>query len=151
MLTIDYPKEIEILMVEDNLGDIRLTQEAIKRNKLRVRLRFVLDGVEAMAYLKKEGNYSTVHRPDIILLDLNLPKKNGKEVLNEIKSDETLKCIPVVILTSSPAEEDVIKSYQLQANCFISKPIDLDSFIEIIHSIEHYWLSIVKLPPNHHF
>lgn len=137
---------IEILMIEDNPGDVRLTQEALKENKMYNCLHVVRDGVEAMAFLRQEGEYADAPRPDLILLDLNLPRKDGREVLAEIKADENLKRIPVVILTSSQAEEDVLKTYNLHANCYVTKPVDLDQFIRVVKSIEEFWLTIVKLP-----
>ena len=139
-------KEIEILLVEDNPGDVRLTQEAFKTGKVHNTLHVVWDGEEAMAFLNREGDYKDAPRPDIILLDLNLPKKDGREVLKDIKSDENLKNIPVVVLTTSSAEEDILKSYNLHANCYITKPVDPDKFLTIVHYIEDFWLSIVKLP-----
>ena len=135
-----------ILMVEDNIGDIRLTQETIKRNKLRVELNVVMDGVEAISYLRQEGKYKNAVRPDIILLDLNLPKMDGREVLAEIKSDPELKIIPVVILTSSEADEDILKSYSLHANCYITKPVDFSQFNKVVNMLEDFWFAIVKLP-----
>jgi len=141
-------KPIEILIVDDNEGDVRLAVEAFKRNKIRNRLHSVEDGVEAMKFLRKEGKYSNALRPDLILLDLNLPKKDGREVLEEIKNDDNLKSIPVVILTISKSEEDILKTYNLHANCFITKPIDLKQFIKVVNSIENFWLTIVKLPSN---
>ncbi len=143
-------KPIDILLVEDNPGDVRLTQEALKEAKVRNDLYVVNDGVEAMAFLRKQGVYKGVPRPDMILLDLNLPKKNGHEVLTEIKSDDDLKRIPVVMLTISKAEEDIIKSYNLYANCFITKPVDLDQFLTVVKSIEDFWLTVVKLPNGSH-
>ncbi len=143
-------KPIDILLVEDNPGDVRLTQEALKEAKVRNDLYVVNDGVEAMAFLRKQGVYKGVPRPDMILLDLNLPKKNGHEVLAEIKSDDDLKRIPVVMLTISKAEEDIIKSYNLYANCFITKPVDLDQFLTVVKSIEDFWLTVVKLPNGSH-
>jgi chemotaxis family two-component system response regulator Rcp1 len=137
---------IEILLVEDNPGDARLAKEALKESKLMNNLSFAEDGVEAMNFLYKKGKYSKAPRPDLIILDLNLPKKDGREVLEEIKTNEDLKRIPVVILTISKAEEDILKTYNLHANCFISKPIDLDQFIKVVKSIEDFWLTIVKLP-----
>ncbi|MBE0647794.1 MAG: response regulator [Bacteroidales bacterium] len=137
---------IDILLVEDNPGDARLAKEALKDSKLRNNLFIVDDGELAMKFLKKEAPYEDVPRPDLILLDLNLPKKDGKEVLKEIKTDEDLKRIPVVILTMSKSEEDIFKSYNLHANCFITKPIDFDQFIKVVQSIENFWLTIVKLP-----
>lgn len=139
-------KIIEILLVEDNPGDVRLTQEAFKEGKMLNRLHVVEDGMEAMALLNQEGNYADVPCPDLILLDLNLPKKDGREVLAEIKANAHLKRIPVVILTTSRSEADILKTYDLNANCYITKPVDLDKFIKIVKSIEEFWLSIVKLP-----
>lgn len=144
--TIYYP--VEILLVEDNPGDVRLTQEALKEGKVRNNLNVVANGAEAMAYLRQQGQFRDASRPDIVLLDLNLPKKNGCEVLAEIKQDSDLKRIPVVILTTSQADEDVLKSYNLHANCYIVKPVDLDQFIQVVQSIEDFWLSIIKLPPR---
>ncbi len=139
-------KEIEILLVEDSLGDARLTIEAMEENKISNRMHHVKDGVEAMDFLHKQGEYSDVSRPDLILLDLNMPKMDGREVLQQIKQDDDLKRIPVVILTTSQAEEDIVKSYDLNANCYISKPVDLDQFLEVIKSINNFWLSVVSLP-----
>jgi CheY-like chemotaxis protein len=139
-------KPIEILLVEDNPGDVRLTQEALKENKVCNTMSVVEDGLEAIAFLHQEGNYSDAPRPDLILLDLNLPKKDGREVLAEIKNDPDLKRIPVVVLTTSKAEEDIIRMYDNYANCYITKPVDLDEFISIIKSIENFWVNIVKLP-----
>lgn len=136
---------IEILLVEDNLPDIRLTIEALKDAKVRNNLHVVHDGVEAMAFLNKEGEFKSKPRPDLILLDLNLPRKDGREVLSLIKADKNLEHIPVVILTTSQAEEDILKSYHLRANAFITKPVDLDSFFKVIKSIEQFWLEIVRL------
>lgn len=139
---------VEILLVEDNLGDIRLTQVALKDSKIANTLNVVKDGVDALAYLRREGPFANAVRPDIILLDLNLPRKDGREVLEEIKADETLRRIPVVVLTTSSADEDIVRSYNLHANCFITKPVDLNSFVTIVKSIEHFWFQIVKLPPG---
>ena len=139
-------KVVEILLVEDNPGDVRLTQEAFKEGKLINNLSVVGDGVEAMAFLRKEEKYADVPRPDLILLDLNMPKKDGREVLAEIKKDPDLKHIPVIILTTSQAEQDILKSYNLHANCYITKPVDLDQFNAVVKSIKDFWLSIVKLP-----
>jgi chemotaxis family two-component system response regulator Rcp1 len=139
-------REIEILLVEDNPGDARLTTEALKEAKVRNKLCHIDDGVEALAYLRREGKYANAHRPDLILLDLNLPRKDGREVLAEIKVDERLKRIPVVILTTSQAEEDILKAYNLNANCYVSKPVDLDQFIKVVRTINDFWLTIVKLP-----
>lgn len=141
-------KSIEILLVEDNPGDVRLTEEGLKDGKARYRLTVVPDGVEALAYLRKEGKYGAATRPDLILLDLNLPKKDGREVLGEIKVDEELKTIPVVILTTSRAEQDIRKSYGLHANCYVTKPVDLDRFMTVVRSIEDFWLTVVTLPPK---
>ena len=141
-------RPIEILMVEDNPGDVRLTIEALKEGKVRNNLTTVEDGEAAMKFLRRQGPYSKVPRPDLVLLDLNLPKKNGREVLAEIKDDPDLKRIPVVILTVSEAEQDIIKSYNLHANCYITKPVNLEQFIKVVRSIEDFWLSIVMLPPR---
>jgi chemotaxis family two-component system response regulator Rcp1 len=138
---------IDILMVEDNPGDARLTQEALKESKMLNNLHHVRDGVEAMSFLRREGKYGDAPIPDIILLDLNLPRKDGREVLAELKEMPRLKNIPVVVLTTSDAEQDILMSYDLHANCYITKPVDLEKFIEIIRGIENFWLSIVKLPP----
>ncbi|MHB9072790.1 MAG: response regulator [Desulfobaccales bacterium] len=135
-------------MVEDNPGDVRLTVEALKEGKVRNNFRTVEDGVEAMAFLRRQGPYADAPRPDLILLDLNLPKKNGREVLAEIKEDPELRRIPVVILTVSQAEQDIVKSYNLHANCYITKPVDLDQFLEVVKSIENFWLTVVMLPPR---
>ncbi len=142
----EFGRLVEILLVEDNPGDVRLTQEAFKENKLRNSLNVVEDGLEAMLFLRRVGKYADASRPDLILLDLNLPKKDGREVLAEIKEDPDLKSIPVVVLTTSKAEEDVIKSYNLHANCYVTKPVDLEQFIAVVKSIEDFWLTIVKLP-----
>jgi CheY-like chemotaxis protein len=141
-------RPIEVLLVEDNPGDVRLTREALKESKLLINMRVVADGVEALAFLRREGKYANTSRPDLILLDLNLPKQDGREVLAVIKSDENLRRIPVVVLTVSQAEEDILKSYNLNANCYINKPVDLDRFIRVVKSIEDFWLTIVKLPPD---
>ena len=139
-------KAIEILLVEDNPGDVRLTIEAFKEGQISNNLHVVKDGVEAMAFLRRKGSYAAVVHPDLILLDLNLPKKAGSEVLAEIKADEELKRIPVVILTTSNADEDILKAYNLHANCYIAKPLDLEQFVRVIKLIEDFWLTIVKLP-----
>jgi len=139
---------INILLVEDNAGDVRLTQEALKEGKVRNKLHVVRDGVEALAFLRKEGQHADAPRADIILLDLNLPKKDGREVLAEIKEDPDLRRIPVVILTISQAEEDILKSYNLHANCYVTKPVGLEQFMTVVRSVEDFWLTIVKLPPN---
>ncbi|HEX7219887.1 MAG TPA: response regulator [Burkholderiales bacterium] len=139
---------IEILLVEDNPGDVRLTKEALKEGKVYSNLHTVKDGVEAMEYLRREGKYKDVPRPDIILLDLNLPRKDGREVLEEIKRDEKLKRIPVVVLTTSKAEEDVLRTYNLHANCYVTKPVDLEKFMVVVKTIDSFWLTVVTLPPN---
>jgi two-component system, chemotaxis family, response regulator Rcp1 len=139
-------RPIEILLVEDSKADVRLTIEALRDAKVRNNLHVAPDGVEALAFLRREGAYASAVRPDLILLDLNLPKKSGREVLEEIKQDASLRRIPVVILTTSEAEEDIVRSYDLHANCYISKPVDLDQFITVVRSIEDFWLTIVKLP-----
>jgi len=136
---------IEILLVEDNPGDVRLTKEALKDAKVRNNLRVAMDGVEALAFLRKQGKHAAAPRPDLILLDLNLPKKNGREVLEEIKQDSALQHIPVVILTTSQAEQDVLESYRLRANAYVTKPVDLEQFLKVVGSIEEFWLEIVKL------
>ncbi len=137
---------VNILLVEDSIGDIRLTQEAFKEAKVNNQLSVCKDGVEAMAFLHKEGEYANSPTPDLILLDLNMPRKNGMEVLSELKADSNLQSIPVVILTTSAAESDIAKSYGLSANCYISKPVDFDQFVNVIQSIENFWLTVVKLP-----
>ena len=139
---------VEILLVEDNPGDVRLTQEALKESKVTNNLSVAEDGVEALAFLKREGKYADAPRPDLLLLDLNLPKKDGRELLEEIKVDDNLRRIPVVVLTTSKAEEDIIRMYDQHANCYITKPIDFDQFINVIKSIEDFWLTIVKLPTD---
>ncbi|NPV14899.1 response regulator [candidate division WOR-3 bacterium] len=137
---------VEILLVEDNPGDVRLTQEALREAKVRNNLHIVRDGEEALKFLYRKDGFSDAPRPDIILLDLNLPKKNGQEVLAEIKADPSLRRIPVVILTTSKAEEDILKSYDLHANCYVTKPVDFEQFIRVIKSIQEFWLTVVKLP-----
>ena len=139
-------KQIEILLVEDNEGDVGLVEEVFHEAKIRNKLNIAEDGEEAMLFLRKEGKFSNASCPDIILLDLNLPLKDGREVLKEIKEDDDLKRIPVVVLTTSKAEEDVLKSYDLHANSYITKPVDFDQFIKVIKSIEDFWLDVVKLP-----
>ncbi len=139
---------ITILLVEDNPGDVRLTREALKEGKIRNTLYDVQDGVEALAFLRQTGQYANAVRPDLILLDLNLPKKSGLDVLAEIKDDHDLKRIPVVVLTTSQAEQDVLRSYDRHANAYVTKPVDLDQFIVVVKSIEDFWLEIVKLPPD---
>ena len=138
---------IEILLVEDNPGDVRLTQEALAEGKIRNNLYVVGDGVEALAFLHREAPFTEMPRPDLVLLDLNLPRMGGIEVLSHIKADEGLKRIPVVILTTSNAEKDIVKSYDLHANCYITKPVDFERFIEVVQHIQSFWFSIVHLPP----
>ncbi|MDO8608053.1 MAG: response regulator [Magnetospirillum sp.] len=142
------PEVFEILLVEDNPGDARLAQEALKEGRMTSRLKVVVDGVEAMAYLRREGQYAGAPRPNLVLLDLNLPRKDGRQVLAELKADEDLRRIPVVVLTTSQAEQDILRSYDLHANCYITKPVDLDRFISVVRSIEEYWCSVVTLPPR---
>lgn len=139
---------IEILLVDDNPGDIRLTQEALKDSKLQNNLNVVQDGIEAMAYLRKIEPYTTVTTPDLVLLDLNLPKKDGREVLQEIKEDPELRRIPVAVLTMSEAHEDILKSYNLYANCYITKPLDIAQFFKVVRSIEDFWFTIVTKAPK---
>jgi chemotaxis family two-component system response regulator Rcp1 len=144
----DECRPIEILMVEDNPGDVRLTVEALKEGKVRNNFHTVEDGELALAFLRRQGDYAKAPHPDLILLDLNLPKMSGREVLAEIKEDPELRRIPVVILTVSKAEQDILKSYNLHANCYITKPVDLDQFLEVVKSIENFWLTVVMLPPR---
>lgn len=139
---------IEILLVEDNPADVRLTREALKDAKVSNVMHVVEDGVEALDFLKQQGKHEGAPRPDLVLLDLNLPRKDGREVLAEVKADDGLKRIPVVVLTTSTAEQDVLKSYNLHANCYVTKPVELDQFVKVVRSIEDFWLAIVKLPPN---
>ncbi len=141
-------KLVDVLMIEDSEGDVRLTQEALKDSKLSLQLNVVSDGVEAMDYLRQRGRYASARKPDLILLDLNLPRKSGMEVLEEIKKDDGLQAIPVVIMTSSKAEQDIVRSYKLHANCYITKPFDLLQFAAIVKAIDHFWFSIVTLPPK---
>ena len=141
-------RPIEILLVEDSPADVRLTEEAFRENRIANNLHVVEDGEAAMAFLRRQGPYVDVPRPDLILLDLNLPRKDGREVLAEIKADDALKAIPVVVLTTSQAEQDILHSYNLNANCYITKPIDLDQFINVIKAVESFWLTIVTLPPR---
>lgn len=148
MTSQELGRPIEILLVEDSPGDARLAMEALKESKIRNNIYHVEDGARALEFLKKQGEYMDVARPDVVLLDLNLPGKDGREVLEEIKVDDDLKRIPVVILTVSEDEQDILKSYNLHANCYITKPIDLEQFIKVVRSIEDFWLTIVKLPPN---
>ena len=142
----ETPGAIEILLVDDSPEDVELTKEALKEGRLIHNLRVVKDGIEAMDYLKKRGAYKNAVTPDLVLLDLNMPRKNGYEVLEEIKTDEHLKVMPVAILTTSDAEADVLKTYKLHANCYITKPVDLNQFIKVVRTVEDFWFSIVKLP-----
>jgi chemotaxis family two-component system response regulator Rcp1 len=146
MESIGTSAAIEVLLVEDSPGDVRLTREAFKDAKVHINLHVASDGAEAMAFLWREGKHANAPRPDLILLDLNLPKKDGREVLAEIKESPTLKSIPVVVLTTSASEEDILKSYLLHANCYITKPVDLDGFLKVVKNIDSFWLSVVKLP-----
>jgi CheY-like chemotaxis protein len=139
---------VEILLVEDNPGDVRLTKEALREGKVFHNLHCAGDGVEALQFLRKQGRHQTAPDPDLILLDLNLPKMDGREVLAAIKNDEQLRRIPVVVLTTSRAEEDVLRSYHLHANCYVTKPVDLGKFIEVVHAIDQFWLAVVTLPPS---
>ena len=141
-------KAIEILLVEDDPGDIDLIEEALEDAKLQINLNSVRDGVEALAYLRREGKYTQAISPDLILLDLNLPRRDGREVLQDIKGDNYFKRIPVVVLTTSDAEDDILKSYNLGANCYVSKPLGMQDFIKIVESIENFWFTVVKLPPK---
>jgi two-component system, chemotaxis family, response regulator Rcp1 len=141
-----YNGSIQVLLVEDNPGDVRLTKEALKEGKLLNQLTVVGDGVEALSFLRREGKYADALQPELILLDLNLPKKDGREVLAEIKADPNLRRIPVVVLTTSSAEEDILRIYDLHANCYITKPVDLEQFMGVVKSIEDFWVSVVKLP-----
>ncbi len=146
-MTINTPiRPVEILLVEDSPSDADLTVEALSDGKVLNNLHWVEDGVEAIAFLRRQGKYSDAPRPDLILLDLNLPKKDGREVLAQIKADPTLKLIPVIVLTTSAAERDILKTYELNANCYVTKPIDLEQFISVIKVIELFWLAVVKLP-----
>lgn len=139
-------KPIKILLVEDNPGDARLAVEALKESKVHNNIHTVSDGVEAMEFLRKEGEYTSALRPDLVLLDLNMPRKDGREVLAEIKEDPKLKIIPVVVMTTSQSEEDILKSYGLHANCYVTKPVDLEQFMKVVKTIEDFWFTIVKLP-----
>ena len=147
-MTIDGKNPIEILLVEDNPGDVRLTIEALKESKIINNLHIAEDGLDALEFLRKEGKYKEKPKPDLILLDLNLPKKDGREVLEEIKKDDPLKRIPVVILTTSSADEDILKTYELHANCYITKPVEIGQFMKVIKTVGDFWFSIVKLPPD---
>lgn len=148
MVVPELVQPVEVLLVEDNPGDVRLTKEALKEAKMINHLTVLKDGVEALTFLRREGQYANAPRPHLILLDLNLPKKDGREVLAEIKDDEKLKRIPVVVLTTSQNEQDVLKTYNLHANCYVTKPMDFEQFITVVKSIEDFWLGIVVLPRN---
>jgi CheY-like chemotaxis protein len=141
-------KPIDILLIEDNPGDVRLTREALKEAKVRNTLQVVQDGEEAMAYLQRVGRYKDATRPDVIFLDLNLPRKTGLEVLKDVKADNDLRRIPIVVITTSSAEQDIIRSYDLHANCYVTKPVDLGQFLEVVKSIDEFWLTIVRLPSD---
>ena len=140
-------KSVEVLLVEDNPGDVRLTLEAFKDSKFKTHLSVVGDGIEAMAFLRREGKYVNAPRPDLVLLDLNVPRKDGRAVLVEIKEEENLKYIPVVILTTSEAESDILTTYRYHANCYITKPVDFELFMKVVKSIENFWFTTVELPP----
>jgi len=139
---------VEVLLAEDNPGDARLTEKAFEQGNILNNLHTVEDGVEAMKFLRREGEYQDRPRPDLVLLDLNMPRKDGWEVLEEIKEDPDLARIPVIVLTSSEAEEDIVKSYELQANAYLTKPVDFQGFLDIVHGFEEFWLSVVKMPPE---
>ncbi|GIH20356.1 response regulator [Rugosimonospora africana] len=139
---------IEVLLVEDDPGDVLMTREAFEEHKVSNRLRVVSDGAEALAYLRREAPYENAARPDLILLDLNLPKRDGREVLSEIKADDELCRIPVVVLTTSQADEDILRSYQLHANAYVTKPVDFDRFVAVVRQIDEFFISVVKLPPR---
>ena len=141
-------RPVDILLVEDNPADVRLTLEALKESRILTNLHVVGDGVAAMSFLRREGEHSNAPRPDLVLLDLNLPRKDGRQVLAEVKTDPELKRIPVAVLTTSQAEEDVIRSYDLHANCYVTKPVDLDQFLHVVRTINEFWLTLVKLPPR---
>ena len=141
-------RSVEILLVEDDPADVLLTQEALLGSKIRNNLHVVDDGVEALAFLRQEGTYRDVPRPDLILLDLNMPRKDGREVLADIKEDPGLKAIPVAVLTTSSQDEDILKSYELHANCYITKPVGLEQFATVVQSLDDFWFTIVKLPPK---
>ena len=140
------PRAIEILLVEDSPSDAMMTREALNNSKLVNKIEMVDNGEDALAFLRRQGRYAQARRPDLILLDLNLPRKNGREVLTEVKTDEALKSIPVVVLTSSRAEEDIVRSYGLHANCYVAKPVGFDELVRVVQSIRHFWFSVVTLP-----
>ena len=148
MSNVASARPIEILLVEDNPGDVRLLMETFREGRIRNRISLVEDGVEALAFLHKEGEHSSAPRPDLILLDLSLPRKNGQEVLAEVKQDADLKRIPVVVITSSQAEKDILQAYDNHVNCYLTKPVDLEQFMGVVRSVEEFWLSVVKLPPG---
>ena len=147
-MTPSFGDPIEILLVEDNEGDIRLTREALRDAKVRNNLAVAHDGIEALEYLRREGPHEDAVRPDIILLDLNMPRMDGRELLQEIKKDDNLALIPIVVLTTSKAEEDIVRSYKLHANCYITKPVDFGQFLNVVRSVEDFWLTVVRLPPK---
>jgi CheY-like chemotaxis protein len=147
-MTTTNPTSIHMLLVDDDPGDVRLTLEALKLSKLYTSIDVVENGEEALAYLRREGNYAKSPRPDLILLDLNMPRKDGRETLRELKEDPDLSLIPVVVLTTSSAEIDVLKSYELGANCYISKPVDIFQFVNVVRATEQFWFTVVKLPPK---
>jgi CheY-like chemotaxis protein len=148
MNIVELGRPIEILLVEDNPGDVRLTMEGFREAKVCNRIHTVSDGIQALAFLNRDGSYINVPSPDLILLDLNLPKKDGREVLASIKANPKIRHIPVVVLTTSKSEEDIVRSYELQASCYVTKPVDLDQFLEVVKSIGDFWLAVVKLPPG---
>ena len=147
-MTDEQPRIINVLLVEDDPGDVLMTREAFEEHKVGNRLNVVSDGVDALAYLRKEEPYQGAVRPDLILLDLNLPKRDGREVLAEIKNDSSLRQIPVVVLTTSQADEDVLRSYQLHANAYVTKPVDFDRFVRVVKQIDEFFISVVRLPPK---
>ena len=147
MINVNGGTPVQILLVEDNPGDARLTEEALREAKVRNTLHHVEDGIDALAFLRQEGDFADAPRPGLIFLDLNLPRMDGREVLREIKNDPELRCIPVVVLTSSGAEQDIVNTYELHANCYITKPVDMNGFMKVVKSIENFWFAVVKLPP----
>ena len=147
MINVNGGTPVQILLVEDNPGDARLTEEALREAKVRNTLHHVEDGIDALAFLRQEGDFADAPRPGLIFLDLNLPRMDGRDVLREIKNDPELRCIPVVVLTSSGAEQDIVNTYELHANCYITKPVDMNGFMKVVKSIENFWFSVVKLPP----
>lgn len=147
-MTDTQAEPVEILLAEDNPGDAKLTRKALEQGNIINNLHVVTDGVEALEYLRQEGEYADKPRPDLMLLDLNMPRKDGREVLEDIKTDADLRRIPVVVMTSSEAEEDIVQSYDLHANAYLTKPIDFDGFLDVVGTIEEFWLSVVKMPPE---